>query len=187
MEHDELDVDAALADLPREDAVPRDLERRILSELHTRGALRTPRRSLRGPLGMAAGLALAFAAGWLTRALPPTPPEEEPLFLLLLGGGDDPDALTGSASDSVEQHRSWARSLRAEGRLVEARKLTPEGLRLADPEAAPTRLRQDPRSEPLLGFFLVRARDLEEAVALARRCPNLGFGGSVIVRPIDPT
>jgi len=187
MEKNGLDVDEALQALPRQEAVPEGLEERVVSGLRARGLLRARRRRLRGVLGMAAGLAIAFFAGWLTRAVPTRASEEGPLFLLLLGGGDDPAALAGEASDSVDQHRIWARSLRSEGRLVEARKLTADGLRLADPEAEPVRLRPGPGSEPLLGFFLVRARDLEEAIALARSCPNLTFGGSVTVRPIDPT
>lgn len=40
--------------------------------------------------------------------------------------------------------------------------------------------------EQLGGFHVVECRDLDEALALARRIPPLRVGGSVEVRPVDP-
>jgi hypothetical protein len=40
--------------------------------------------------------------------------------------------------------------------------------------------------EQLAGYYLVEARDADEAVALARRIPSLRIGGSVEVRPVIP-
>jgi hypothetical protein len=37
------------------------------------------------------------------------------------------------------------------------------------------------------GFFLVRARDLDEAEAIARACPHLRHGGRVAVQAVEPT
>jgi hypothetical protein len=37
----------------------------------------------------------------------------------------------------------------------------------------------------VLGFMIVRARDLDEAVELSRGCPMLRGGGSVEVRPVE--
>jgi hypothetical protein len=39
--------------------------------------------------------------------------------------------------------------------------------------------------ELVLGFIIVRARDLEQAVELSTGCPMLEGGGSVEVRPIE--
>jgi hypothetical protein len=38
--------------------------------------------------------------------------------------------------------------------------------------------------ELVLGFMIIEARDIDEAVALSRECPVLGGAGSVEVRPI---
>jgi len=40
--------------------------------------------------------------------------------------------------------------------------------------------------EQLGGYFLIECRDLDEAVAIARRIPTLPVGGAVEVRPVQP-
>jgi hypothetical protein len=40
--------------------------------------------------------------------------------------------------------------------------------------------------EQLGGYYLVEAKDKEEAIALAARIPSTKFGGSIEVRPIQP-
>jgi len=40
--------------------------------------------------------------------------------------------------------------------------------------------------EQLGGYYLVECKDLDEAMAVAKRIPSLRFGGSVEVRPIAP-
>ena len=37
------------------------------------------------------------------------------------------------------------------------------------------------------GFFIIAARTDEEALAIARSCPHLRYGGTVALRPIEPT
>ena len=39
----------------------------------------------------------------------------------------------------------------------------------------------------VLDVFRIRARDLEEALELARQCPTLDAGGTVEVREVQPT
>jgi hypothetical protein len=41
--------------------------------------------------------------------------------------------------------------------------------------------------EQLGGYHLVECRDLDEALAIARRIPTLPAGGAIEVRPLDPT
>ena len=40
-----------------------------------------------------------------------------------------------------------------------------------------------PTSQALAGYFLVRARSREDAVALARSSPHLRYGGTVVLQP----
>ena len=40
-----------------------------------------------------------------------------------------------------------------------------------------------PKKDVLTGFFVVRAANLDEAVALAKTCPSLTHGERIIVRP----
>jgi hypothetical protein len=39
--------------------------------------------------------------------------------------------------------------------------------------------------EQLGGYHLVECRDLDEAIAIARRIPTIPFGGSIEVRPLE--
>ena len=38
--------------------------------------------------------------------------------------------------------------------------------------------------EQLGGYYLVKAKDLDEALAIAARCPAVDYGGTVEVRPV---
>jgi hypothetical protein len=38
--------------------------------------------------------------------------------------------------------------------------------------------------EALGGFYVIEARDLDEALAIAARCPGLKYGSSIEVRPV---
>jgi hypothetical protein len=40
---------------------------------------------------------------------------------------------------------------------------------------------------PLVGLFIIRAEDQEEALRLARTNPHLSHGGSIVIRPVQPT
>jgi hypothetical protein len=78
----------------------------------------------------------------------------------------------------------WSRGLAAEGRFVDAEKLSEEsGFRVA-PDGSVTRPEESPRPPNLSGWYLIRARDYDDAIALARRGPHLRHG-SVLVRQIE--
>ncbi len=63
--------------------------------------------------------------------------------------------------------------LRPTGRLVSARR----GERVFDGPFSEAK-------EAIGGYFLITARDLDEATAIAERCPNLDYGMTVEVRPM---
>jgi len=104
-----------------------------------------------------------------------------PLFMMLFSGG--PQSGEG-LKQSILATRTWARSSAA-GRIVAAQKLLPEGRVLE----GPAREREAPRPQPddltPTGFFIVKARDLADATALARSNPHLGLGGHLTVRAVD--
>ena len=174
--------------LPREQAPPTTLEDRIVERLRERRQLRRSDHRARGTrrwlLPLAASI-LGVALGWALRgvAVPAAPPEahESPLFLLLLSG----DPVAGpTGSERVALYRRWAIGLARAGVLVEAEKLTAEGVVL-EGTSAPVRPLSIDAAAPS-GFFLIRAASLDEAVRLARECPHARLGGRVTVRPVDP-
>jgi hypothetical protein len=183
----------ALRDLPSEAVVPPALEDRVVESLRRRGLL-ARRAPWLGAIGLwrAAAAVVIFAAGTGTGLLAersrtatspagPASPSAGALYLLLLYSG--PTFEEGSADDEaarVAEYGAWAGSLAHEGRLVHAEKLEPEPRVIGD---APSRI----LAAPPQGFFLVRARDLADAQAIARACPHIRHGGQVAVHAIAPT
>lgn len=186
----------ALARLPREAEPPPGLEDTTVSALVARGLLR---RSGAAPAGRrryrwiltAAAAVLCFAAGLALgrrdgAVSPPDP--DRPRYLLLLYEGAEyrPPPASGEAA-RVREYAAWARTVRGAGEVVGGEKLT-ESADLVIGAGDDVLITPTARSEPrLVGFFLIRAKDQPSAVALARTCPHVRYGGSIVVREIDPT
>ncbi len=112
----------------------------------------------------------------------------EPTFVLVLHGRW-PDAATVAAAESARratEYWGWTSSLAEEGILVAAGDLRWEpGQKLASMGVeAPV----DPASvdtpEFVVGMLALRTNSYDEAVAIARACPHLRYGGSVSVRRV---
>jgi hypothetical protein len=68
--------------------------------------------------------------------------------------------------------------------LVSAEKLRDEAGRWLAPGGATVR----PAGRELVtGFFVIRARDYDHALELARQSPHLKYGGTIEVRAIEST
>ncbi len=177
------------AALPRTVEPPVGLEERVVATLRDRGLI--GRRHGPGwPLLAAASLA-AVLCGWVARGLlaPPAPAAvAEKEFVLLLA---EPQNLRTDKPTAalVAEYRAWAMELAEQGKLARAAKLAWEGRRLASPEPAVVVETTEPRPNlaGTTGFFVVRARDLDEALAIARTCPHLAYGGELSVRPVERT
>jgi len=137
---------------------------------------------------------LAFAAGVLVtlgallalrfltdgRAQPELVARGEDYLLLLhepAGFGAGLDEAQHAAL--VERYGRWAAELGA--RCTGGEELAPEGLELRPGAGAATPIPDGPR---VGGYFLLRARDGEEALALARTCPHLELDGWIELRRI---
>lgn len=102
-------------------------------------------------------------------------------YLLLLQSGAADDA--GAEARRVSEYAAWARGLRSEGRLVSAEKLA-DRERVLRGDGAST---SEAKGEPIVGYFVVRARDFAEAERIARSCPHLKHGGTIVLREIEKT
>jgi hypothetical protein len=168
---------------PLEAQPPAELERRVVAELRRRGLIRGAAPERRR-WALAAALALAFALGLVAgaRFLPGGAASADSRaaqsYLLLLY---EPRPLDRAGVDLVAEYSAWAGGLAKRGQLVVAEKLSGEERRL--PERESTAVRGDGPT----GFFLIRAANLDEALAIARGCPHLAHGGELALRPIDPT
>ena len=82
----------------------------------------------------------------------------------------------------------WIRDLEAKGHLKEpGQPLNPDGKVVRGKKRMVTDGPYIEAKELVLGFIIVQARDLEQAVELSTGCPMLEGGGSVEVRPIELT
>lgn len=117
-----------------------------------------------------------------------------PSYLLALY--DDPASFADFTPEEMQaciaEYTAWATSLEERGLLVASDKLHDGSGRVmrknGGPEGGQVRVIDGPYSETnevLGGFFVVRADDYDGAVALARECPHLTYGGTIEIREIE--
>ncbi len=150
------------------------------------------RRRVWEAIALAACLVLGVGLGYLAKTQT-TSMEKAPSASHMLLLYERPDAVETPAHERelVQEYAAWAQRLGREGKVLGGEKLANEGMALAplSPVASPTHA-QDlaDRARPamrLAGFFLVRAADEAEAVAIAEVCPHRRHGGWVELRRID--
>jgi hypothetical protein len=166
----------ALRALPREAAPPSALERRVVRELTRRGLLRSPASTWRGAV-LAAGLLLSFAAGHISAGrsadISPASAAGKSWLLLLRGAPPEDNAPIEARIASM---REWAREVRHAGVGI-------DGARLAS-GAEWVGAANAPAESDLSGYFLLRGVDRERALAIARSCPLLDWGGRIELRRV---
>ncbi|MCW5605064.1 MAG: YciI family protein [Burkholderiales bacterium] len=96
-----------------------------------------------------------------------------------------PDAQRG---EIMRRYGEWIRSLDESGHHLASAQLQPVSMavtvRGGNGKPAATDGPYAETKEQLGGYHLVECKDLDEALALAKRIPTLPFGGAVEVRPL---
>lgn len=179
----------ALDALPREVDPPPELEDRTVQALKGRGKLHL-RHGTGGWQRMLAAAAAAVlllaggaAAGRWTAASSVVAPEQPEFLLLLRAGQEEAPRTDEEMMERVNEYSAWARAARQQGSLLTGEKLMDDGRLLSG--AAMALL--EPGSggeEGIQGYFLIRATDYRQAVAVASGCPHLKYGGLIEVRRI---
>lgn len=178
---------------------PEALHDDVLARLRAEGLVKIARPPMwpaaARPSLAAAAILVAFFVG---RAFPSSPPsevatgvegtglDEGSRFALLLYEDARFDPQGRSESELVGMYAGWAAGVARSGALELGEKLGSERLVLEPGEEGAT-LTPSGAGDALAGFFIVRASNADEAVALARDMPHHRLGGTVVVRPIDPT
>jgi len=116
------------------------------------------------------------------------PQDSDPSYVIVLHGRW-PDAGAVSADEGQARSReywSWTSELAEEGVLVAAGDLRWEPGERLGPLGVDVPLTAEVVEDPdyVVGMFTVRAGSYEEALAVARNCPHLRYGGSVSVRRV---
>lgn len=107
-------------------------------------------------------------------------------LLLLVGAWPDAETVTVEEEIMrVQSYMTWIEALRAEERYVVGHQLgTDPGLYLTRTGMEISEFRPELAAEEVVvGFVLIRAESEEEARRIARACPHVEYGGTVIVRP----
>lgn len=172
---DEPDAPLEEASLLRhEPAASAMLESRVVAALREDGLIRA-RSTWTRPARIAASL-LIFAAGavlgrHVSFAVPPSVPAPARYLLLLAG-----DVTPADGSTRAIEYGEWARGLSAQGIPVSGDELTSHA------ELVTNRTATFPDLTSVGGYFLIEASDDATAAALARTCPHIRYGGSIVVR-----
>ncbi|HEX2095141.1 MAG TPA: YciI family protein [Longimicrobiaceae bacterium] len=184
-----IDLKAAVTTAPGEGAVDAMIS---LARTEMNRLARRARARRRAPL--VAGIALAALTGGLTgytigrgpadraptaATTPSAPGRGQFLLLLHESPRSSPAPSEAAMATIVEEYREWAERLETRGQLVAAEKLSDDGGRWLGTTPAPT------GGDVVSGFFVVRAKDYEEALRIARESPHLKYGSRIEVRAIE--
>jgi hypothetical protein len=107
-------------------------------------------------------------------------------FLVLLRcGGPAPDSSPEQMQQVMKQFGDWMAQMQSRGQLKGSGRLEDGGKWLSGKNGqAVTDGPYAESKETVGGYFLIQARDLAEAVTIAKGCPILNYSGTVEVRPL---
>ena len=180
------------AALPREKTPPHSLEKSIMNELSQRGLLGQRTSLQRGIVQLVAAavlLILGGAGGYFLgtqqeSAVGPTTTNST--YILLLHESPTPPE---NEAELVKEYSQWAAELYEKGQFVGGEKLSYSGKVLTRTDGATTVADGmfSEGKEILSGYFIIQAKNYDEALAIASQCPHLKYGGTVELREIDRT
>jgi hypothetical protein len=107
-------------------------------------------------------------------------------YILLLSKGEFNAYSPEEMQNILEKYLAWSKQLRAEGRYKAGEELNRTGRvlrwqnnRVVDGPFAETK-------EAVGGFYMIEAKDYDEAVEISRGCPHLEFQGEIEIRETIP-
>jgi hypothetical protein len=107
------------------------------------------------------------------------------LFLFEDANYQSPDEA--HLGERIGEYSAWARSIGEKGRFVTGEKLADDGkfCRIENGTLTAAGPQSDAKRGALTGYFVVGAQDLDEAMAIAKTCPHLKYGGTVEIRRLE--
>src|SRR2546423_4308377 len=107
-------------------------------------------------------------------------------YMLLFRGNDWHKGLSAEEMQKVaDQWMAWFKGLTDQGKALAGNPLEREGKVVSGKNG---RVVADgpfaESKEAIGGYFLLQAKSLDEAVAIAKECPGLAYGAVVEVRPV---
>jgi len=107
-------------------------------------------------------------------------------FMLIFIGGNEPEVLTSPESMQayMQEWFSWIEKLKKEGRYEGGEALEPSGKGVTGTKKVVTDGPFAEGKELVGGYFVVTAKNIDEAVAMSKECPGLKYDCKVEVRPV---
>ena len=186
------DEQDALRRLAREAMPPPALEDATVSALAARGLLRRSSRGRGIPPWLALAASLALFLGGLTVGrlgeTPTAPDDGRPQFALFLYEGPEYEQPAPQRmAERVQEYVAWATEQREHGVVQGGEKLRDGADLEIEPDGSTGEPQLPPGASRLAGYFIVQADDRRAAAESARTCPQLRYGGRIVIREIEPT
>ncbi|MCI0708158.1 MAG: YciI family protein [Ignavibacteriae bacterium] len=194
--------------LSRHRVPPPHLEENIMNELRERELMKTESQSGWNLFSKIAAvlvfLIIGGVSGFLVGKSETTgsvPDPNNQLYVLLIR--ESPTSRGGQ--DLVTEYSQWAAGVHNSGRYITGEKLRDSGrilkkigvsassqegkqiLKKIDGSIAVIDTLFNQGEGELGGYFIIEAKDYDEAVKIASQCPHLKYGGTIELREIEPT
>ena len=107
-------------------------------------------------------------------------------YMLLLKGGKFDNYSPEEMQKIIERYIGWSMQLREQGAHLGGEELKPVGRVLRKEKK---RVLDGPfteTKESVGGYYLIEARDVTQALEIARECPHLDYEGEIELREINP-
>src|SRR5262249_6959843 len=172
------------------EASPRGaLEDATVDALVTRRLIRRARpmrgwRPWRVALATAAAVLLFLGGLTLGRRSSASVDGRTEFMFLLYEGPEFQRAPAGQEEARVQEYAAWARR---QGGLIMGEKLRKDWDTMIRGDGSVTMPSPANEAGRPDGFFIIRANDRSAALEIARGCPHLRYGGSILIREIEPT
>jgi len=105
-------------------------------------------------------------------------------YMFLFRGGDISHFSPEEQQAHMEKWFAWVDKLTKQGRYVAGEPLLPGGKTISGSKKSVTDGPFTESKEVIGGFFTINAASLDEAVEIAKECPDYDLGGSVEVREV---
>lgn len=181
--------------LPREKSPPAYLENKILQTLKKEGFIKEEKMySYWNKLKLATAfgvtlviLMLGIGIGyyWNTDSDLVAKNDSSKYLLLLRSTSVQTESLTAEELQKrVSEYGKWADEIAKKGYLLQGEKLKNKSQVL---DKAQKQTINDSIESKVVGFFLIKAENYDQAVSIANDCPHLKYEGQVEIREIDQT
>jgi hypothetical protein len=104
-------------------------------------------------------------------------------FMLIFHGGVKEDASPQQLQENMGKWMEWIEKLSKDGKYVSGEPLLPGG-KLVTGKTTVTDGPYTEGKEVVGGYFVINAKDMDEAVAMCKDYPDFQYGGRIQVRQV---